>query len=127
MSKFVCQNGVLYCDGTDFESGFLNLTDVNIDITASEASITVMGNDGWGEVLSTVKEATFSWTTALDDTLGVDLDATLGESCSLFFDSVDGTAYSAVVVITSISISTSPEEISMVNWEATCDGILIES
>ena len=127
MSKFVCQNGVLYLFGTDFKNGSWCVNNVTVEIAANVVSYACMGTDGWLENISGTKTATFTWETALSDTLGVDLDATIGTTAALLFETVDGLSYSAQVVITSISISAPGDDVATVSWTGTADGILRES
>lgn len=126
MSKFVVKNGKMFLSGSAFSSGSWDLNTVSVEINASVVSFPVMG-ESWLEQTGLVKQGTFSWETAWDNTLGVDLSDTLGETASLFFDSVDGLPFSAQAVVESISISAPVDGYSTASWSGQSDGIVRES
>lgn len=126
MSKFVVKNGKMFLSGSLFSNSEWDVNTVSVEINASVVSYPVMG-EAWLEQTGLVKQGTFSWETAWDNTLGVDIDDTLGETASLFFDSVDGLPFSAMAVVESISISSPVDGYSTATWSGQSDGVVRES
>ena len=78
MSKFVCDSGTLSISGTDVS--LLCITNVSIDVSASSISMTCMEDSSWQSSDAGQKSWSCTFETALDDTEGVDLTNTIGES-----------------------------------------------
>ena len=125
MSKFVCDSGTLTIVGTSISS--LCLNNVSIDISADTVDYSCMGDGSWQSAAAGTKSWTCSFETALDDTVGVDLSNTIGESGALTFDTVDGLGYTGTAIITSIGISAPVDDYATVSWEATGTGAIAEA
>ena len=125
MSKFVCDSGTLTIVGTSISS--LCLNNVSIDISADTVDYSCMGDGSWQSAAAGTKSWTCSFETALDDTVGVDLSNTIGESGALTFDTVDGLGYTGDCIITSIGISAPVDDYATVSWEATGTGAIAEA
>ena len=125
MSKFVCDSGTLTIVGTSISN--LCLNNVSIDISADTVDYSCMGDGSWQSAAAGTKSWTCSFETALDDTIGVDLSNTIGESGALTFDTVDGLAYAGTSIITSIGISAPVDDYATVSWEATGTGAITEA
>lgn len=127
MSKFICDSGTLTLSGTAYAESGLCINNVTIDVNADVKSYQCMGDDAWVSKAAGPKSWTCTFETALDDTSGVDLANTIGESCTLNFDTVDGLAYSGTAIITGVSINAPSEEYATVSWTAEGSGAITEA
>lgn len=129
MAKFVCDSGTLTFESTDIGSMCVN--SISLDVSAETVEFLCMGNDGWSSKAPSTKSWEVSFETALDGSLGVDLDATIGQEGTLLFDTVSGgvskPSYGGEVIITGISISTPVNEYATVSWTAVGTGALTET
>ena len=127
MAKFVCRNGLLTFASSAWAAGAWEINNVTIDIEAELVQYATMGNDGWADSLTSVKSAEFTWETALDDVLGIDLDNVVGQEAELVFLTVDGPTYTAEkCVITGVTINTPVNEVATVSWTGTSNGEITE-
>ena len=125
--RFIVKEGLLTFANGDFSSGCWAVTSFTAEITAEVAQLFHMCDGGWAETVFSNKTATVSWETAYNATDGIDLDNTVGEEAYLLFETIDGKNYHGSVIITSASISAPRQDIAMVSWSATCNGIYRES
>lgn len=125
MSKLVCSSGTLTITGTSISS--LCLNNVTVDVNADLVNYLCMGDSGWQSSAASTKSWSVSFETALDDTIGVDLSNTIGESGNLTFDTVTGLAFSGTAIITSISVNAPVDDYATVSWEATGTGAITEA
>lgn len=126
MSKFVVKNGIMLLEGSAFSGSAWEINNVTVGVEVSIASYEVMTEE-WIEQCAIISKGTFTWETAYDDTLGIDLSSTIGVTAELFFDSVDGLALSCQAVIESANISGPVDGYSTVTWTGQSDGIMIQS
>lgn len=126
MSKFVVKNGKMFLDSSAFSNSAWDINNVTVDVNVSIASYEVM-TEAWLEQCAIISKGTFTWETAYDDTLGIDLNNTIGTTASLFFDSADGLSLSCQAVIQSANISGPVDGYSTVTWTGESDGIIIQS
>lgn len=127
MATFICKNGTLIIsDSLVFSDGSWEITNVSFEPTATTDSYAKMGDD-WQITLSAFLSGTFTWDTKLDTVEGIDLDATIGETHVLLFDTVDGQSYGGEVVITNISINAGRGTVASVTWSAESNLDLFEN
>ena len=127
MSKFVCNNGILTFADSAWSAGVWEVNNVTIDINAETVDYPTMGNSGWTDNLASTKSAEFTWETALDDVLGIDLDNVIGQESELVFLTSDGPSYTAEnLIITGVSINTPVDDVSTVSWTGASNGEITE-
>lgn len=125
--SYIAKNALVTFDGTDFTSAVTDTTDFNLDITSTTDEYVPFGGDGWTSRLQGVKSASYSWTSSLDKTLGINLALTVGTSGELIIDTVDGKTYTGNAIITGASISGDAQTRALVSWTADSNGALVES
>ena len=133
MAKYVVANGLLAIDTmTDIQN--LCVNNVTIDISVDTVNYSCMGDGSWQSSAAGTKSWEVTFETALDDTEGVDLAATIGMAGILSFHAV-GTAsasaglpkYTGNIIITGISINTPVDDYATVSWTAMGTGALSET
>jgi len=125
--SFIAKNATVTFDTTDFDSAVTCTTDFTIDITSTVDEFNCFGGDGWTTRLQGAKSWSASWTSSLDDTIGINLALTVGTSGTLVIDTVDGKSYTGTAIITGSSPSGDATTRAVVSWTADGNGALVEA
>jgi hypothetical protein len=128
MAKFVCKDGTLAFGTSKINDMCLN--NVTIDVTTDVHSYDCM-TDAWRGTASGIKSWTATAETAWDSEDGIDLAATIGQSATLTFTSVDGVTMTSVVdtgcIVESASISAPVDGFATVSWSFIGNGAISET
>ena len=127
MSKYICDNGQLSLSGGDFAIRILCLNSVTIDISCDVIEYKCMGTDGWVDNEPGKINWNITAESALDDTLGVDLDYYMGTEVEGSFYNGEGDTYYGTCIVTGISINAPNDAVATVSWTLTGSGLLIEN
>lgn len=101
-----------------------DLFNATMEVSGTTSEYTPM-TKVWAIILEGNNTATFSWSISYDDTLGIDIDNMFNLTTrTLWFDTVDGPAYKAEVIITSTNVIMTQNEIATAEMTAIVTGIV---
>ena len=127
--SFIGKSGSFTMSGTDYSAaGSLCIQDWSVDITAAIDTFYCMGAAGnWTQSLGGPKSWSGTVNASLDETNGLDLANTVGESAACVFETTDGLAFSGTAIIASANATVPGETRATCSFSVTGSGALGEA